>query len=98
MHCNFLAYTGVCPEGTDAEISRRESNVVLQTPHKSLSEYVDEVKSKHLFDADDYAVSNPTFDLKNALFFSSVINPFNRWSIWQTRVRPRCKRLMRRLR
>ncbi|KAI6177498.1 Hosl-1 [Aphelenchoides bicaudatus] len=48
------AYTGVTPEGTDAE-QRRGSTKDPKHGHKSLSEYVDEVKSKHLVDVNDYS-------------------------------------------
>lgn len=53
----LLAYTGVCPEGTESEITRRSSVKDKNAGHKSLSEYVDEVKSKHLVDVNDYSVS-----------------------------------------
>ncbi|KAI6218452.1 hypothetical protein M3Y95_01165700 [Aphelenchoides besseyi] len=48
------AYTGCCPNGTESEITRRNS-LINQRGHKSLLEYVDEVKAKHLVDSADYS-------------------------------------------
>ncbi|KAI6219526.1 hypothetical protein M3Y99_01656000 [Aphelenchoides fujianensis] len=42
------AYTNVCPNGTEAEINRRKSLPNHGRDHKSLSEYVDEVKATQL--------------------------------------------------
>jgi hypothetical protein len=43
------AYTG-CPQGAEVDISNKSST------KKTLSEYVDEVKSKNLVDVNDYSV------------------------------------------
>ena len=50
-----LAYTNACPNGTEVEISRRDFESF--TEHKSLAQYIDDVKAKHLVEASDCNVS-----------------------------------------
>ena len=62
-----LAYTGVMSADTDAE-ERRGSVKDSKAGHKSLSEYVDEIKSKHLINVNDYSVSTMMYLAFNYAF------------------------------
>lgn len=50
------AYTGVCPDGTESESSSRNNPANQNSGHKTLSEYVEEIKTKNLVDVNDYSV------------------------------------------
>ncbi|KAI6180664.1 Abhydrolase-3 domain-containing protein [Aphelenchoides besseyi] len=54
------AYTNCCPNGTKSGITR--NSLINQGGHKSLLEYVDEVKAKHLVDSADCNHGQPSAD------------------------------------
>lgn len=57
-----LAYTNACPNGTEAEMSRRDIESFVE--YKSLAQYIDDVKAKHLVEAND---CNVTFFIEKLL-------------------------------
>ncbi|KAI6178145.1 hypothetical protein M3Y98_00469300 [Aphelenchoides besseyi] len=61
------AYTDCCPNGTRSEIT--SNSLITQRGHKSLLEYVDEVKAKHLVDSADC-----NFESQSILSFMNLSN------------------------
>ncbi|KAI6172752.1 Hormone-sensitive lipase [Aphelenchoides besseyi] len=66
------AYTNCCPNGTKSGITR--NSLINQGGHKSLLEYVDEVKAKHLVDSADCNAILSFMNLSNMSVPSSPLN------------------------
>ncbi|KAI6192718.1 Hosl-1 [Aphelenchoides besseyi] len=80
------AYTDCCPNGTRSEIT--SNSLISQRGHKSLLEYVDEVKAKHLVDsADCNFESQSILSLMNLSNMSVPSSPLNGQTLVATKNR-----------